>query len=89
MQLRIDEGLYPVEKVGFLGKIIGLMFSRKRNLIFELNNRKEIVHSFFVFYPIRLYFLDERFNVVEKRILKPFWFYFPKTKAKYLVEIPV
>ena len=78
---------YSVKKVGFLGKVMGLMFSKKRNLLFELNNKNITVHGFFVFFPIHLYFLDENFNVVEKKILKPFRIYFPKCKAKWLVEI--
>ncbi|MBI2508130.1 hypothetical protein HYV89_04210 [Candidatus Woesearchaeota archaeon] len=89
MKLKINGRLYSVKKVGLLGSILGLMFSRKRNLLFHLDNKKRIIHSFFVLYSIELYFLDEKFNVVEKSVLAPFWFYMPKHKAKYLVEIPL
>ena len=89
IELVLDGKKYSAEKVSFLGKIIGLMFSKKRNLLFELNNKRITVHSFFVFFPIRLYFLDENFNIVEKKILRPFQIYFSKAKAKWLVEIPL
>ena len=88
MEIVLEGRKYSVKKVGFLGSILGLMFSRKINLLFELDNKKIIIHSFFIFFPIRLYFLDERFDVVEKAVLSPFWLYFPKCRAKYLVEIP-
>ena len=89
IELVLDGKKYSAEKVSFLGKIIGLMFSKKRNLLFELNNKRITVHSFFVFFPIQLYFLDENFNIVEKKTLKPFRIYFSKAKAKWLVEIPL
>ncbi len=88
MKIKLDGKTCIVDKVGFLGKIFGLMFSRKRNLLFDLDFRKEIVHSLFVFYSIKLFFLDKDFKIIEKRVLRPFWFYIPKIKAKYLVEIP-
>lgn len=89
MKIKLGGNLYYVDKTGFFGKIIGLMFSKKRNLLFELNNKKIIIHSFFVFFPIQLYFLDEEFKIIDKVVLNPFWFYFPKVKARYLVEIPL
>jgi len=88
MKVEIEGKNYSVEECKYISKITGLMFSKKKNLIFDLKNRKEIIHSFFVFFPINLYFLDENFRILEKRILKPFRFYIPKKKAKYLVEIP-
>ncbi len=88
MRIKLERKVYCVEKVGFFGKIIGLMLSRKRNLLFDLKNKKRIIHSFFVFFPIQLYFLDEDFKIIEKVVLKPFWVCIPKIKAKFLVEIP-
>ena len=89
MKLKIEGKFCSLKRVSGLTKFFGLMLSKKRNLLFELDNKKIIVHSFFVFYPIKLYFLDEKFNVKEKTVLKPFWFYIPKIRAKYLIEIPV
>ncbi|MBI2106191.1 DUF192 domain-containing protein [Candidatus Woesearchaeota archaeon] len=88
MKVEIENNNYSVEECKHLSKFRGLMFSKKRNLIFDLNNKREVIHGFFVFFPIQLYFLDESFKVLEKEILKPFRIYIPKVKAKYLVEIP-
>jgi uncharacterized membrane protein (UPF0127 family) len=89
MKLRLEGREYLVYKCGFLEKIRGLMFSKKRNLLFDLNDKRELIHSLWVFFPIKLYFLDENFEIIEKGVLRPFWFYIPRVKAKWLVEIPV
>ncbi len=77
---------------------LGLMLSRKnknRALVFELKKEKKVpLHMFFVFYPIDVLYLDEDKNgdkrIVEiKENFKPFTFYSPKNKAKYIVELPV
>lgn len=87
MRINLNGRDYLVEKASGLSKIRGLMFSKKRNLLFDLDYKKELIHSFYVFFSIKLYFLDEDFKVVEKKKLRPFWFYVPKKRAKYLVEI--
>ena len=47
------------------------------------------IHMLFVFYPIDVYWLDEKFAIVDKRThLKPFCFASSKRKSKYIVEIP-
>ena len=76
---------------------LGLMFSRKNNaraLLFEFEKEKKVpLHMFFVFYPIDVLYLNED-NEGNKRVVelkedfKPFTFYFPKNKAKYVVELP-
>jgi|SRR3989344_1750614 len=75
-----------------LSKSIGLMFSKKQNqtLIFRFNNEKIIpLHMLFVFYPIDVLFLNKEKIVVEsKENFKPFTFYTPGKKAKYVVEMP-
>jgi len=86
MEVTIENKKYEVEECKYFSKARGLMFSKKRNLIFELKE-DEIVHSLFVSFPIKLYFLDEKFRLLEKKKLRPFWGYVPKFKAKYLVEI--
>lgn len=67
----------------------GLMFSKKRNLIFVFDEEKRIsLHMFFVFFPIDVLFLDKNKRIVEiKRKFMPFTFYQSKKKAKYVVEI--
>ncbi|HIH42502.1 TPA: DUF192 domain-containing protein [Candidatus Woesearchaeota archaeon] len=76
---------------------LGLMFSRKNNskaLVFELKKPKKVpLHMWFVFYPIDVLYLNEddegKKRIVEiKENFKPFRFYFPKKKAKYVIELP-
>lgn len=68
------------------------MFSKKSDkvLIFIFDKEKIIpLHNFFVFYPIDVLFLNKNKNVVEiKETFKPFTFYTPKNKAKYVIELP-
>jgi len=80
---------YKVCKSNF-SKTIGLMFSKKKNLLFEFNKEQKIpLHNFFVFYSINLVFLDKNKKVIEiKKNFKPFTFYTSKAKAKYLLESP-
>jgi len=92
-------------KVGFRGKIIplevrelskfeiyrGLMFkgSNCDNLLFNRRGKWGI-HSFFVFFPFLALWLDERNNVIERKIVKPFSFHVaPREEFARLVEIPV
>jgi hypothetical protein len=67
----------------------GLMFSKKKNLVFVFNDEKRrSLHMFFVFFPIDVLFLDKNKRIVEiKRDFKPFTFYYPKEKSKYIVEL--
>ena len=72
-------------------KGFGLMFSKKTNkaLMFDFKKEKIIsLHMLFVFYPIDVLFLNKDKKVVEiKENLKPFRFYTPKKKARYVVEL--
>jgi len=72
-----------------LKQAIGLMFSKQKNIIFEFKKeKKELIHMFFVFYPIDLVFLNKNKKVVElKQNLKPFKTYKSKNKAKYILEL--
>ena len=72
-----------------LSKARGLMFSRKRNLMFVFDKEQRIaLHMFFVFFPIDVLFLDKNKRIVEiKKDFKPFTFYKSKKKAKYVVEL--
>ncbi len=72
----------------WLSKARGLMFSKRENLVFVFNDeKKRSLHSWFVFFPIEVYFIDKYKQVVEKAILKPFSSYWSKNKAKYIIEI--
>lgn len=69
-------------------KARGLMFSRKKNLLFVFKDeRRRSLHMMFVFFPIDVYFLDKDKRVVEVKRLGPFEFYTSKKKAKYILEI--
>ncbi|MBD3248915.1 DUF192 domain-containing protein [Candidatus Woesearchaeota archaeon] len=74
---------------GAFGKARGLMFSKKKNLIFVFHKERRVgLHMFFVFFPIDVLFLDEDKKIIEiKKNFKPFRFYKSKKKAKYVVEI--
>ena len=76
----------------FLSKFRGLMFSKRKNLIFILGHEtriNSIIHTFFVFYNIDVYWLDKSKNIVDFRLnVKPFTVKIPKYKAKYIVELP-
>jgi len=69
---------------------IGLMFHRKlkagETLTLELPARNVSIHTYFVFFPIDLFFLDEKFRIIEKASLEPWKIYLPKNQAKYLLE---
>ena len=73
-----------------ISKAVGLMFSRKKPLIFIFDKEKIVpLHMLFVFYPIDVLFLDKNKAVVEiKERLMPFAFYTPKRKSQYIIEIP-
>ena len=74
-----------------ISKAIGLMFSRKKKTLIFIFKKEKIIplHMFFVFYPIDVIFLNKNKKVVEiKQNLRPFAFYIPKNKAKYVIELP-
>jgi len=80
---------YKICKGAF--KYIGLMFKFKieNNLIFEFK-KEDIypVHMFFVFFPIDVVYLNKDKVVIEiKENLKPFSYYKPKNKARYIIEL--
>ena len=73
----------------FFSKAKGLMFSRKNNIMLVFDKEQYIsLHTWFVFFPIDLIFMDKNRDVIEiKENLKPFRFYRSKKKAKYVIEI--
>lgn len=79
---------YTVYKT-ILGHTLGLMFSRKKTAVFEFHCEKKVsLHTFFVFFTITVLFLNADKKIVEQTIMKPFSFYAPKNKAKYIIELP-
>ena len=75
-----------------LGKFIGLMFSEKEKspiLLFEMQ-RQSSLHSFFVFFPFIALWLDDKNNIIEWKIVKPFTFrVFCRKKFSKIIEIPI
>lgn len=71
---------FPRSKFDF-----GLIFKREYESIVGSS-----IHMLFVFYPINVIFLDSNKKVVDiKKRLRPFTFYSPKKKAKYIIELPI
>jgi len=70
-------------------KARGLMFSKKKNLVFVFDKEKRIaLHMLFVFFPIDVLFLDKEKRIIEiKNNFRPFSFYTSENKAKYVVEL--
>lgn len=71
----------------FFKRFIGLM--GKKNIDFALlfcNLRDSGIHSHFMRCEIDVYFLDKNRTVFEKTTLKPWKFYRPSKKAKYILE---
>lgn len=71
----------------------GLMFSRKikenKALLFFRKYESILdssIHMFFVFYKIKVFWLDKNFKIVDQCLAKPFKIYAPKIKSKYILE---
>jgi len=72
-------------------KAKGMMFEPSpRFLIFTFRKPKLVsLHNLFVFFPLDILFLNDKKKVVEiKEDFRPFSFYFPFNKAKYIIEAP-
>jgi len=90
MKLKINNEFYEFTLCNtFLSKFRGLMFSKKKNLffIFPIKSRP-LVHMFFVFFPITIICLDESYKILEYKYIYPFQLFLPKTKVKYILEVP-
>lgn len=83
--MQLDMEHWNLHKVN---KFFGLMFSKRKNVYFEFKKDGRYgVHTCFVFFPLMIYFLDGNKKVVDKVKLKPFRFYKPQNKCKYIVEL--
>ena len=76
-------------------KARGLMFSRRikanQGILF-INNKegliKSIIHTLFVFYPIKVIWMNSNFKIVDIKIVKSFsLLVYPKKPAKYILEV--
>jgi uncharacterized membrane protein (UPF0127 family) len=82
-----------VKRVSFFGRLFGLMFKSKNtsNLLFDFfRDRREAIHSFFVFFDFLVLWLDEKNKVLGYRKVRPFSPHIkPKFKFRKIVEIPL
>lgn len=81
----------PIFCESIFSKMRGQMFrSYAKNMVFVFEKEQKVpLHMMFVFFSIDVLFLDSSCRVVELiEGLKPFRFYSPKNKAKYVVEVP-
>ena len=46
----------------------------------------DVIHTWFMSFPIAVLFLDDYMRVIERVRLKPFKLYFPKKKFRYFLE---
>lgn len=80
------------KKVSSLGKFSGLMFRtrRTRNLLFDFGREVNAsFHSYFVFFPFLMLWLDDKNRVLDRQIIRPFTFLIrPKRKFRKVVEVP-
>ena len=59
-----------------------LFINKKESLV------KSIIHSLFVFYPIKVIWMNSNFDIVDIKIIKPFTlFVSPKKPARYILEL--
>ena len=83
-----------VRKCTPFDEFFGLMFTKRKSaeaLLFDFAGRKGLsLHSFFVFFPFLALWLDDKNNILEFRVVKPFSSGISSKKlfAK-IIEIPI
>lgn len=71
----------------FFRRLVGLMGKRDFNNILVFKNLTDSsIHTMFMRFEIDVYFIDENKIVFDKTTLKPWRFYRPKKRAKYIIE---
>lgn len=70
-------------------QIRGLMFSRRKNLLFVYKRPIYIdLHMLFVFFPVDALYLNDDMEIVEIKHMKPFRdMYRAKYKTRYVIEL--
>ncbi|MBI2142931.1 DUF192 domain-containing protein [Candidatus Woesearchaeota archaeon] len=73
-------------------RAVGLMFSKPTEAAMILKFPKDTpisLHTYFVFFPIDILFIDSRLRVVELvQAMQPFTTYSSRSRASYVVELP-
>jgi uncharacterized membrane protein (UPF0127 family) len=93
LKIKGEKILIKGKELNYLEQFIGLMF-KKRNkadiLIFNFKKPSIIrIHSLFVFFPFITIFLDEKKNLVDLKLIKPFKILYLPKKIKTFIEIPL
>jgi len=72
-----------------LRQLAGLMFSKPRDLVFDLKREKRVwMHMLFVFFPIDVVLLgDSREVKALKPRFRPFRLYLSGVQARYILEL--
>jgi len=83
-----------VKKLSEFQKGIGLMFHEREKcpaMLFEFTHpNRMLIHSLFVFFKFGAVWLDDKNNIIDKKIVKPFRLSVSCKKSFYkLIEIPV
>lgn len=73
----------------YLSQIIGLMFSKKKNLLLIFNKEeKHPIHTLFVFFPVQIIWFDKNKKLIDFKKAYPFQpFISHKGKSKYILEL--
>jgi uncharacterized protein len=89
MIIKVGSERFKVKKCKtFISQILGLMFSGKKNLLFEFKNERVInLHMFFVFFPIDIIFVNKELQVIKKVRAYPFQPFVRGVKSKYILEL--
>jgi len=78
MEIKVCKNLFSKTK--------GLMFSKKKNLLFTFSNEKpRVIHMFFVFFPINIYYFNKNKKLTDKVKAYPFTILKPRN-AQYILE---
>ena len=83
-----------VKECGLFWMFKGLMFTKKENaraLLFSFKKPWRMkIHSFFVFFPFVAIWLDDKNEIIELKIIRPFTFFIlPRRPFSKLIEIPI
>ena len=94
MELKLKSGgkllIVPnVKEVKGLRNFKGLMFTRREKAGSLLFNIKSSLHSYFVFFPFVVLWLDNSNKILDKKIVRPFTFYINSNENySKILEIP-
>lgn len=72
-------------------RALGLLFSYKKSALLIANKESRLetsIHTFFMLNSIDVIWLDKDKKILEIKTMKQFSHHTPKSKAKYVLEIP-